>query len=146
MAALDDHRIVRRDGIEIRACRRALLRELRRQPPRACVDQLTGRRARGFLLDPGDRFSVAGAKDDRRDAFVLADSLRTYQPSFRRLHLDEPQLLLLRELSRAEETLRETSSAYTTETPTDEPCHCGRMSASARHRIAAARSTVVTIK
>src|SRR5678815_1052156 len=54
-----------------------------------------------------DRHSVAGAKDDRRDAFVLADSLRTDQPSFRRLQLDEPQLLLLRELSRAEETLLE---------------------------------------
>src|SRR5499433_4004963 len=52
-----------------------------------------------------DRHSVAGAKDDRRDAFVLADSLRTDQPSFRRLRLDEPQLIVLRELSRAEETL-----------------------------------------
>jgi transposase len=50
---------------------------------------------------------VAGAKDDRRDAFVLADSLRTDQPSFRRLQLDDPQLLVLRELSRAEETLLE---------------------------------------
>src|SRR5215467_11610913 len=54
-----------------------------------------------------DRHSVAGAKDDRRDAFVLADSLRTDQPSFRRLQLDAPQLLVLRELSRAEETLLE---------------------------------------
>src|SRR5437879_833726 len=51
-----------------------------------------------------DRHSVAGAKDDRRDAFVLADSVRTDQPSFRRLQLDAPQLLRLRELSRAEET------------------------------------------
>src|SRR3989475_3097840 len=54
-----------------------------------------------------DRHSVAGAKDDRRDAFVLADSVRTDQPSFRRLQLDAPQFLLLRELSRAEETLLE---------------------------------------
>jgi transposase len=54
-----------------------------------------------------DRHSVAGAKDDRRDAFVLADSVRTDQPSFRRVHLEEPQLLRLRELSRAEETLLE---------------------------------------
>jgi len=50
---------------------------------------------------------VAGAKDDRRDAFVLADSVRTDQPSFRRLQLDNPQLLRLRDLSRAEETLLE---------------------------------------
>ena len=40
-----------------------------------------------------DRHSVAGAKDDRREAFVLADSVRTDQPSFRRLHFDDPQLL-----------------------------------------------------
>src|SRR5262252_8547179 len=54
-----------------------------------------------------DRHSVAGAKDDRRDAFVLADAVRTDRPSFRRLHLDDPQLLILRERSRAEETLLE---------------------------------------
>src|SRR6266567_3494484 len=52
-----------------------------------------------------DRHTISGAKDGRRDAFVLADSVRTDQPSFRRLQLDAPQLLLLRELSRAEETL-----------------------------------------
>src|SRR6266436_2708005 len=54
-----------------------------------------------------DRHRVAGAKDDRRDAFVLADSIRTDLPSVRRLRLDEPQLIVLRELSRAEETLLE---------------------------------------
>lgn len=54
-----------------------------------------------------DRHSVAGAKDDRRDAFVLADSIRTDRPSFRRLRVDAPQLFMLRELSRAEETLLE---------------------------------------
>src|SRR5262245_62200078 len=54
-----------------------------------------------------DRHSVAGAKDDRRDAFVLADSIRTDLPSFRRLRLDAPQLIVLRELSRAEEALLE---------------------------------------
>jgi hypothetical protein len=52
-----------------------------------------------------DRHRVAGAKDDRRDAFVLADAVRTDQPSLRRLQLDAPPLLLLRELSRAEATL-----------------------------------------
>jgi len=51
-----------------------------------------------------DRHRVAGAKDDRRDACVLADAVRTDQPSLRRLHLDDPQLLRLRERSRAEET------------------------------------------
>jgi len=36
-----------------------------------------------------DRFTVAGAKDDRRDAHVLADSLRTDRHAFRRLSNDE---------------------------------------------------------
>ena len=40
---------------------------------------------------------MAGAKDDRRDALVLADSLRTDQPSFSRLRLDDPQCMMLRE-------------------------------------------------
>ncbi len=82
--------------------------------PRGAI--VEGLRARGFhvfAMNPKqldrfrDRHSVAGAKDDRRDAFVLADSVRTDQPSFRRLQLDDPQLLRLRELSRAEETLLE---------------------------------------
>src|SRR5712675_1956359 len=41
-----------------------------------------------------DRFTVAGAKDDRRDAHVLADSLRTDRHAFRRLRLPQPPLLL----------------------------------------------------
>jgi len=52
-----------------------------------------------------DRHTVAGAKDDRRDAFVLADSLRTDRPSFRQVQVEEPHLLMLRELSRTEEAL-----------------------------------------
>ena len=32
-----------------------------------------------------DRFTVAGAKDDSLDAYVLADSLRTDMPRFRKL-------------------------------------------------------------
>src|SRR6516162_1899280 len=82
-------------------------------PRGAIVEGLLERGFHVFALNPKqldrfrDRHSVAGAKDDRRDAFVLADSVRTDQPSFRRLQLDDPQLLLLRELSRAEETLLE---------------------------------------
>ena len=82
--------------------------------PRGAI--VEGRLERGFhvlAIHPKqldrfrDRHSVAGAKDDRRDAFVLADSVRTDRPSFRRLHLDAPHLLLLRELSCVEETLLE---------------------------------------
>src|SRR2546430_17247648 len=47
---------------------------------------------------------MSGAKDDRRDAFVLADAVRTDQPSLRRLQLEDPQCILGRDLSRAEET------------------------------------------
>lgn len=47
-----------------------------------------------------DRFSVAGAKDDRRDARVLADSLRTDGRAYRRLANDDPDVIELREWSR----------------------------------------------
>jgi transposase len=52
-----------------------------------------------------DRHSVGGAKDDRRDAFVLATSVITDFTSFRRLHVETPFVLRLRELSRAAESL-----------------------------------------
>jgi transposase len=52
-----------------------------------------------------DRHSVAGAKDDRRDAFVLSDSLRTDRVRFRRIRLDDPRVIQLRELSRVAEDL-----------------------------------------
>jgi transposase len=82
-------------------------------PRGAIVEGLVERGFPVFAINPKqlarfrDRHTMSGAKDDRRDAFVLADSVRTDQPSFRRIQLDEPQLLLLRELSRAEETLLE---------------------------------------
>ena len=53
-----------------------------------------------------DRYSMGGAKDDRRDAFVVGDSLRTDQPCFRRVRLDDPQVIQLRELSRVDEDLQ----------------------------------------
>ena len=49
--------------------------------------------------------AAAVASPYRRNAFVLADSIRTNRPSFHRVHLGVPQLLRLRELSRAEEKL-----------------------------------------
>src|SRR5207248_1976198 len=73
-------------------------------PRGAIVDTLLERGCQVFALNPKqldrfrDRHTVAGAKDDRRDAFVLADSVRTDQPSFRRLQLDAPHLLLLRRI------------------------------------------------
>lgn len=52
-----------------------------------------------------DRHTIAGAKDDRRDAFVLADALRTDTHLFRRLKLEEPVLIEMRELSRLRDDL-----------------------------------------
>src|SRR5580658_1315160 len=52
-----------------------------------------------------DRHTVAGAKDDSRDALVLADSLRTDQHCFRRVTVDHPDIIRIRELSRTEESI-----------------------------------------
>jgi transposase len=54
-----------------------------------------------------DRYTVAGAKDDSRDAYVAADSLRTDQHCFRRIEAHHPDVVRLRELSRTEESLGE---------------------------------------
>jgi len=40
-----------------------------------------------------DRFTVAGAKDDGHDSYVLADSLRTDMPLFRKLSVAEPLIV-----------------------------------------------------
>src|SRR5262249_34265844 len=47
-----------------------------------------------------DRFTVAGAKDDRRDVHVLSDSLRTDRHCFRRLATEDAIIIELREWSR----------------------------------------------
>lgn len=52
-----------------------------------------------------DRFTMAGAKDDRRDAHVLADALRTDARSFRRLVLDPDAIIELRDWSRLTDDL-----------------------------------------
>jgi transposase len=54
-----------------------------------------------------DRFTVAGAKDDRRDAYVLADSLRTDRHCFRSLQVQDPIVVELREWSRMAEDLQQ---------------------------------------
>src|SRR5208337_568935 len=54
-----------------------------------------------------DRFTVAGAKDDRRDAYVLADALRTDRHCFRRLTVEDPVVIELREWSRMAEDLQQ---------------------------------------
>ncbi len=54
-----------------------------------------------------DRFTVAGAKDDRRDAHVLSDSLRTDRHCFRRLAAEDAIIIELREWSRMTEDLQQ---------------------------------------
>ena len=53
-----------------------------------------------------DRFTVSGAKDDGRDADVLADSLRTDMRAFRKLSIAESIVIELREWSRIDEELK----------------------------------------
>ena len=54
-----------------------------------------------------DRFTVAGAKDDSRDARVLGDSLRTDRRAFRGLAIDDPVVIELREWSRMADDLQQ---------------------------------------
>lgn len=80
-------------------------------PRGAVVDTLLERGVAVFALNPKqldrfrDRHTVAGAKDDRRDAFVLADALRTDQPAFRQLQSEDPLVIQLRDLSRLDDDL-----------------------------------------
>jgi transposase len=54
-----------------------------------------------------DRFTAAGAKDDERDAHVLADALRTDRRAFRQVRPDDPLIIQLREVTRLREDLLE---------------------------------------
>lgn len=82
-------------------------------PHGAVVETLLERGFAVYAINPKqldrfrDRFTVAGAKDDRRDALVLADSLRTDRPCFRRLEVDEAAVIELREWSRMAEDLQQ---------------------------------------
>lgn len=73
-------------------------------PHGAVVDTLCERGFAVFAINPKqldrfrDRFGAAGAKDDRRDARVLADSLRTDPRAFRRVVPESPEVILLREV------------------------------------------------
>lgn len=60
-----------------------------------------------------DRFSPAGAKDDRRDALVLASSLRTDRHCFRCLKTLDPVVVRLREWSRMGDELKEERNRLT---------------------------------
>ena len=81
-------------------------------PRGALVELLLERGAAVFAVNPKqldrfrDRFSVAGAKDDRLDARVLRSAVQTDRALFRRLAVDEPLVIRVRELTRASEVLQ----------------------------------------
>jgi transposase len=81
-------------------------------PRGAIVETLLDKGIAVFSINPKqldrfrDRHTVSGAKDDRRDALVLADSLRTDRAAFRRAQLGDPLLVQLRELTREQEELK----------------------------------------
>jgi hypothetical protein len=85
-------------------------------PHGAMVESLVEHNLAVFAINPKqmdrfrDRHTVAGAKDDDLDAFVMADSLRTDQRCFHRVELDEPAVLRLRELSRMADEMRTDSN------------------------------------
>jgi transposase len=78
----------------------------------AVVETLTEAGFLVFSINPKqvdrfrDRYTVAGAKDDSRDALVLASALKTDRKSFRRIQADTPEIIRLRELSRLDEELK----------------------------------------
>jgi transposase len=82
------------------------------RPDGLVVEALLDRDIAVFTLNPKqldrfrDRFSAAGAKDDRRDALVLADSLRTDRRAYRRVTQDPADVVMLRGLVREDDTLR----------------------------------------
>lgn len=82
-------------------------------PHGAVVDALLEHGCHVFAINPKqlerfrDRHTVAGAKDDRRDAFVAGDALRTDRAAFRRLHPEDPRMLQVREWSRLQGELVE---------------------------------------
>lgn len=82
-------------------------------PRGALVEMLIDRGIAVFSINPKqldrfrDRHTVAGAKDDRLDAYVLGDSLRTDLHLFRRVQLADPLIIQLREFSRMDEDLKQ---------------------------------------
>ncbi len=83
------------------------------------VDTLLEQGFAVFALNPKqldrfrDRFTAGGAKDDRRDAHVAADALRTDRRAFRRVHPEDPRIIHLRELCRLVEDLQEEEGRLT---------------------------------
>ena len=81
------------------------------KPHGAVVETLLDSGIAVFSINPKqvdrfrDRHSMSGAKDDCRDAFVLADALRTDGHRFQRLQLPPPEIISMRELLKTRDQL-----------------------------------------
>jgi len=75
------------------------------------VDTLLDHSLEAYSINPRqldrfrDRFSPSGAKDDARDALVLADSLRTDRRAYRKISPDLPEVIEIREMGRMQREL-----------------------------------------
>jgi transposase len=127
VCALDDHgqqrltRQVAHRGEDLRQLIDQLVELVGGEPARLAAametsdspvaEMLLERGAKVFVINPKqldrfrDRHTVAGAKDDRLDARVLAHSLRTDPQSYRAIQLGSAELVQLRELSRVLQAL-----------------------------------------
>jgi len=86
-------------------------------PRGAVVEALIDRGIAAFSINPKqadrfrDRHRVSGTKNDALDAFVLADSLRTDTPLYRRIEFGDAVVVELRELRRAHVALTRDATA-----------------------------------
>lgn len=84
--------------------------ELTRGP---VVESLLARGIAVFGINPKqldrfrDRYTTVGAKDDRLDAFVLADTVRSDRARYRRLRLGDPKIIALRAVVESHEDLQD---------------------------------------
>jgi transposase len=80
-------------------------------PHGSVVETLLQRGIAVFAINPKqldrfrDRYAVSGAKDDPRDAFVLADTLRTDRHRFQRLRIQPPEIIALKQFLSARDQL-----------------------------------------
>jgi len=89
-------------------------------PRGAVVETLLERRFALFAINPKqvdrfrDRYTVSGAKDDHRDAWVLAHALITDLAAYRRIRPDDPAIVQVRALTRLDgdlgDQLRQTAN------------------------------------
>lgn len=89
------------------------------KPHGAVVDALLERGFAVYAINPKqidrfrDRHAVSGAKDDRRDAFVLADALRTDLHRFQRVRQPPAEIITMAERLRIHEELCKEEVALT---------------------------------